>query len=150
MHKGSKFNGGPNAELEPNGFPVGKVPELFDEPTESPGGAESVMIRRGRTVFRPRSLPQSPSLANLVGDLVRREDAPVGRFGALAEFDLNHLNLRTVRVGGEHLGVEYALAVDCGTTSEITCSDIPNEVTAIKMELANPTLPGVVVKEALR
>ena len=50
------------------------------------------------------------------------------RFGALAEFDLDHLDLLRLHVLGEVLGAEMA---GCITATKVAGTDFPNQIAAM-------------------
>jgi hypothetical protein len=67
-----------------------------------------------------------------LGDLERHlrpgQDAAVAGLGALRQLDLDHLDLRIARVGGEALLVERALGV---AAAEVARADLPDQVAAV-------------------
>ena len=55
------------------------------------------------------------------------------RFGALAELDFNHFDLRLAGLAGKALGVKTALLV---AATEVTRANFPNQVAAMHAVVA--------------
>src|SRR6185503_15080066 len=85
------------------------------------------------------------------GDFLRyfrgRQHATMAGLGALADLELDHLDLVFVGDLGKQIGIEAAVAV---TAAEIAGADLPDDVAAILAMIgADAALAGVVGKVAL-
>src|SRR5262249_60860862 len=110
-----------DAELEAGGLPDREPPHLSDKGYELNRGRERRVLRGRNAVLSHRYAARE---CNLTADLGGRQDAAVPRFGALAEFQLDHLDLFGRSCLGELFGAERAVAV---ATAEIARTDLPDD-----------------------
>src|SRR3954469_6056351 len=83
---------------------------------------------------------------DLLADLGAGQKPAMARLGALAEFDLDHLDLIVRRPVPEPRRIEPAIAV---AAAEIARSDLPDDVAAMfEMIRRKPAFAGVVVEAA--
>ena len=77
-------------------------------------------------------------------DLGPGQHAALAGFGALAELELNHFDLRLGRVPGKFVGIEAAIGI---AAAEITRADFPNQVATVDFVMhGNRPLPRVMRK----
>src|SRR5699024_12706720 len=67
-------------------------------------------------------------LGNLLRDLRPRQHTADARLRTLGQFEGDHLDLRVLRLLGEHLGVEPAFG---GAGAEVRGAEFPDEVTGV-------------------
>ena len=88
----------------------------------------------------------TPRVAAISGaDLGRRQYAAVARLGALAQLELDHLDLRIGRGRGEALGREAAVRV---AAAEIAGADLPDDVAAVFAVVGAEAALAGVMREA--
>src|SRR5260370_35236552 len=77
---------------------------------------------------------------DLLADLGRRQHAAMARLGALAELELDHLDLRIGGAGGELLGRESAVGI---ARAEGARAQLPDDAAAVlAMAGADAACPG--------
>lgn len=78
--------------------------------------------------------------------LLRRQNAAVAGFGALAELDFNHFHLRALRLFGKAARIEMAVG---GAAAEIAAAQLPHQIAVVFAVIAaDAALAGVVVEVA--
>ncbi len=114
-----------HAELEAGGLAAGELAQLRDE-------LEHPDRRRERAVAGRRDAVDADLHATCVRDLARDlragQHAAVPGLGALAQLDLDHLDLRLGRVFREQLRVERAVRV---AAAEVARGHLPDQVAAL-------------------
>src|SRR5882757_4536480 len=89
----------------------------------------------------------APDLGNFFRNLGRRQHPAMPGLGALADLELDHLDLIVGRDTREFVRVEAAVAV---ATTEIAGADLPDDVAAVLAMIgADAALAGVVREAAL-
>src|SRR5690606_10466077 len=85
---------------------------------------EGAVARRRDAIAPDRNAAR---LGDLGRDFGRRQDAAMAGLGALAQLDLDHLDLGIDRLPGEAFGVEAPVLV---AAAEIAAGDLPDDVAA--------------------
>ena len=132
-----------DAQLETGGLATGQPSQSVDELHHLNRCLEGAVVGRADAVH-------THGHAARCGDFRRHLGAwqhpTVAGFGALAELELDHLDLRVQCVGGEALFAEAAVVV---AATEVAGADFPDQVTAVHpVVLADRTFSGVVGKVA--
>ena len=103
-------------------------------------GLENAECRDGEMQSTPTGTPRVTAISGT--DLGAGQHAAMAGLGALAELELDHLDLILRRGGGEFVGAERAVAVAAG---KIAGADFPDDVAAVfAMVRAIAALAGVV------
>ena len=113
-----------DAKLEADRLAAAQAPELGDEAHHLERGREGAVARRRKAVAADR---HAADRRDFFGDFRRRQHAAVAGLGALAELDLDHLDLVVGGRGGEAGGIERAFG---GAATEIARADFPDHVAA--------------------
>mmetsp|Transcript_3185 Transcript_3185/g.11340 ORF Transcript_3185/g.11340 Transcript_3185/m.11340 type:complete len:591 (+) Transcript_3185:387-2159(+) len=148
-----KLLGSADAHLEADGFAARELAQLRDELHEPRRRGEGAVAGR-RVAVGPRRRAQAASVSDDGRDLVGGKDAAVRRLGALRELDLDHLDLRPRRVLCEELRIKLALPLEGRrlhvlAASEVARADVPHDVGAEQVVLADAALTGIVVEAPL-
>ncbi len=137
-------HGWPTQSLKPTGLPPHARRMSPDQAQHFDRGRERRMARRRDAVHADRHAPDGGDLGR---DFGGRQDPAMARLGALAELDLNHLDLFVGRHGREFFGAEGTVRI---AAAEIAGADLPDDVAAVlAMIRAKAALPGIVRKAAL-
>ena len=125
LDHGKPFPGVTDAELEARGLAAGKTAQPGDELHQLHRGGESAVAGGRNAVHANR---YATCCCNFGSDLGSGKHAAMAGFGALAELDLYHLDLRIGGVGDESFFAERAVRI---AAAEIARSHFPDQIAAM-------------------
>ena len=139
-------HGWPTQSLKPTGFPPLRRLQLGDETHHARAASKR---RRGAPAKGNRCPLGTPRMAAISAvTFAAGSTPPWPGFGALAELDLDHLDLIVGGRGGEAVGIERAVG---GAATEIARADFPDHVAAALAVIgAEAAFAGVVGEAAER
>ena len=138
LGNGHEFPRVTQAELEPDRLALGQFAQALDELQQFDGCGKGRVPRRRDAV---PVLGNAAGRGNLGTDLVFGQDSTMARFGALAQFDLDHLHLGPACLDGEAFGIECTVLV---SAAKIATAQLPDQVPAVfQVVRADAALPGV-------
>ena len=110
----------------------------------SSSGVEKALWRAGETQSASRGTPRVSAISGVI--LAFGRTPPWPGFGALAELDLDHLDLRVDRLPAEKIRIEMAVL---RAAAEIAAGDLPDDVAAMSAVVgADRAFAGVVGEAA--
>ena len=113
-----------DAELEADRLAVAEFAQVPDEGHEFQRRREGGVTGR-RDAIRPDG--NAAGFRDFRCHFCARQDAAMAGFGALAEFDLDHFDLRIARLRLETVGIERAVGF---AAAEIAAAQFPDEIAA--------------------
>src|SRR3954470_12323681 len=133
-----------DAQLEAGRFAAGELPHLGDELHHANWRREGTVRGRRDAIL---THGDAADLRDLLRDLCCRQHAAMAGLGALADLELDHLDLVLGRDAGECLRIEAAVEM---TATEIAGADLPDDVAAhLAMVGAEAALARVMREAAL-
>ena len=125
LHHGKPFPGVADAQFDAGRLAARQLTQLGDELHHGHGRGKGAVRGRRHTIHSHR---YTARLGDLSRHLGAGQHAAVSRLGALAELDLDQLDLRTARVFSKLIGVEAAVGV---AAAKVARADFPDQVTAV-------------------
>ena len=136
--------GWPMQSLKPAGLPPDKPPHRRDELHHLDRGREGGVARRRDAVLARRHAADRRDLGR---DLGAGQHAAMAGLGALAQLELDHLDLLVAATAREVLGREAAVEI---AAAEIAGADLPDDVAAhLAMIGAEAAFAGIMREAAL-
>ena len=131
-----------DAQLEPGRLAAGQPSHLADKGHHLQGRRERPVIGRRNAILAHGNTADP---GNLFRDLGRRQHAAMTGLGALADLELDHLDLIVAGDARELLRIEGAVAV---AAAEIAGAYLPDDIAAILAVIGADTALAGVVREA--
>ena len=120
---GKPLPGVTNTELEAGGLSAGEFAQTDDELQEFNRRIERT-VGSGRDAIHPHRNP--PCMGDFSCHFGAGQNTAVAGLGALAEFDLDHFDLRMAGVGAEFFCVKRAVVI---AATKVPRSHFPNQIT---------------------
>src|SRR3981081_923476 len=137
-----KLPGVTDAQLESGRLAAGEPTHLADEGHHFQRRRKCPVRGRRDAVL---AHADASDLGNFLGDLGGRKDATVSGLGALTDLELDHLDLIVGGDAREFFRIERAVAV---AATEISGTDLPNQITAVLAMIGTDTALAGVMREA--
>ena len=139
---GEEVDARAEAQLEAGRLAAGELAHPGHEQDQLTRRREHPVVRRGHALLAGRN---AASIGDLAGDLGSGQHAADAGLGSLAELERDHLDLVVGGRVAELAGVEVAVL---GPGAEVAAADLPDQVAALAVVLAEPALAGVVGEPA--